>query len=92
MGKSELIKESLKKVISMGIMVLIFVIAILALYFSSILIGHQETLKTSSDELIYVDSIDSYESSGTVTTIVPDNDDNLRVRQITPLSPTLVFE
>ncbi len=86
MGKAELIKESLKKVISMGIMVLIFVIAILALYFSSLLIGHQETLKTSSGEVIYVDnSSDSHEPAGG-TTIVQERDDNLKVRQVTPVS------
>lgn len=85
MGKAELIKESLKKVISMGIMVLIFVIAILALYFSSLLIGHQETLKTSSGEVIYVDnSSDSHEQTG--TTIVQEKDDNLKIRQVTPVS------
>jgi len=85
-GKSELIKESIKKIISMLIMVLIFVIGILAMYFSSLLIGHQETLKTSSEEVIYVDSSDSHESSGTGTTIVQEKDDNLKVRQITPVS------
>lgn len=87
MGKAELIKDSLKKIISMGIVVLIFVIAILSLYFSSILVGHQETLKTSSDEVIYLDGSESHESTEGGVTIVQETDDSLRVRQITPLSP-----
>ena len=86
MEKSDIIKESIKGILSMLVMILIFVIGILAVYFSSLLVGHQETLKTSSGEVIYVDQKSTNESSGNGTTIVVEKDDNLRVKQITPLS------
>lgn len=86
MEKSDIIKESIKGILSMLVMILIFVIGILAVYFSSLLVGHQETLKTSSGEVIYVDQKSTHESSGNGTTIVVEKDDNLRVKQITPLS------
>lgn len=86
MDKSDIIKESIKRILSMLVMILIFVIGILAVYFSSLLVGHQETLKTSSGEVISVDQKSTHESSGDRTTIVVEKDDNLRVKQITPLS------
>lgn len=87
MDKSDIIKESIKRILSMLVLILIFVIGILAVCFSSLLVGHQESLKTSSGEFIYLDQNNTHGSTGNGTTIVVETDDNLRVKQITPLSP-----
>lgn len=90
MEKTEFIKDSVKRILGMSVMILVFVIGILALYFSSLLIGQQETLKTSEDEfIIYLDEGETHkESSETDSPIVVLNDDNLTVREVKPLSPT----
>lgn len=87
MGKAEIIKDSVKGILSMMVMVLIFVIGILVLCFSSLLVGHQEELKTAEGEIIYVDQASSHGSSGKGTTIVVENDDDLKVKVIKPISP-----
>lgn len=88
MGKTEIIKDSVKGIFSMMVMVLIFVIGILVLISSATLVGHQETLKTAEGEIIYLDEEGSSGSTGTRTTIVVENDDNLKVKVVQPISPT----
>lgn len=87
MEKSDLIKESIKSLLSMMILILIFVIAIFAVYFSSLLVGQQEELRTAGGEDLYVTATNG-DSSGSDSTIVVENSDELKVKQITPLSPT----
>ena len=87
MEKSDLIKESIKSLLSMMILILIFVIAIFAVYFSSLLVGQQEELRTAGGEDLYV-TVTNGDSSGSDSTIVVENSDELKVKQITPLSPT----
>ena len=69
------------------ILILIFVIAIFAVYFSSLLVGQQEELRTAGGEDLYV-TVTNGDSSGSDSTIVVENSDELKVKQITPLSPT----
>ena len=87
MEKSDLIKESIKSLLSMMILILIFVIAIFAVYFSSLLVGQQEELRTAGGEDLYV-TVTNGDSSGSDSTIVVENSDELKVKPITPLSPT----
>ena len=87
MEKSDLIKESIKSLLSMMILILIFVIAIFAVYFSSLLVGQQEELRTAGGEHLYV-TVTNGDSSGSDSTIVVENSDELKVKPITPLSPT----
>ena len=88
MEKSEFIKDSVKRILGMMVMILIFVIGILALYFSSLLVGQQEELKTSEDEfIIYQDELDEQEESSiTDGVVVVLNDDSLSVRVVKPLT------
>ncbi len=74
----------------MSVMILVFVIGILALQFSSLLVGQQETLKTTEDEyIVYLDEGEKQETpSEKDGSVVVVNDDSLRVQVVTPLTPT----
>lgn len=82
-NKSEMLKESVKRLVSTFVMVFIFVIGLLAVQVSSLIVGQQEEFKTTGGEEVYVNRTD--ESSATGGTIVVENDKNLRVREITPV-------
>ena len=90
MEKSEFIKDSVKRILGMMVMILVFVVGILALYFSLLLVGQQETLKTTEDEyIVYLDEGEKQETpSEKDGSVVVVNDDSLRVQVVTPLTPT----
>ena len=71
----------------MLVTILIFVIGILALYFSSLLIGQQEKLKTTGVEVFYYEVEDTHNSSQSGDTIEIQTGNDLRVQEIKPLSP-----
>ena len=89
MEKSEFIKNSVKRILGMMIMILVFTIGILALYFSALLVGQQETLKTTGEEfIIYLDEGGGNEETAkTDSAVFVEIDDNLRVQEIKPLTP-----
>ena len=86
MGKVDLIKDSIKRIFGMMVMILIFVIGILALHFSTLLVGQQETIKTTGGEELYVTNTQN-QSSGPAGSIVMESDEDLRVKQIAPVTP-----
>ena len=89
MEKSEFIKDSVKRILGMMVMILVFTIAILVLCFSSLLVGQQETLKTNGEEFVLLDGDETPgEATETDGAVVVLNDDNLRMQVIKPLSPT----
>lgn len=89
MEKSEFIKDSIKRILGMMVMILVFAIGIFVLYFSSLLVGQQETLKTNGEEFVLLDGDETPgEATETDGAVVVLNDDNLRMQVIKPLSPT----
>ena len=89
MEKSEFIKDSIKRILGMMVMILVFAIGIFVLYFSSLLVGQQEMLKTTGEEfIIYLDDEEEHEvMSRTESTTSGEKDDNTGVRVVKPLAP-----
>ena len=73
----------------MIVMILVFAIGIFALYFSSLLVGQQEALKTTGEEfIINLDDEEEHEvMSKTESTTSGEIDDDTGVRVVKPLAP-----
>jgi hypothetical protein len=84
MDRSGYIKDYVKRLLGMMVMILVFVLGITLLYFSSLLVGQQEMLKTTDGDILYSDEV---KHSDEPATIVVENDENLKIRHIAPLSP-----
>ena len=90
MGKNELIKDSVKKILGTAVMILVFTIGLLALQLSLVLVGHQEELKTGEGEfIIYQDDGEMLEApSVTDGAVVVLNDGSLSFQVVKPMTPT----
>lgn len=94
MGKNELIKDSVKKILGTAVMILVFTIGLIALQLSLVLVGHQEELKTGAGEfVIYQDEVENQEEPSMADgVVVVLNDDSLSFQVVKPKAPMEVVK
>lgn len=70
------------------IIIMSFITGLLVLLFSGLLIGQQERVNTSENEVIYYDSENREKEEQTeADNVIVMGGENLKIQEITPLSP-----